>query len=158
MVEEIPDNYPESCRIRAALANFDMSVFTEDSNKKMEDKDKSLAEKLTHEGCLKDSFDEGNDSDNGDNKKKRIDIFKPISNVTIVKEPSMTNKESAGEKNRSILAPKMLGLFSPDQNLNQLSEFERLSSKSQYEQAKKQQTNLHDKLMHFISYLVMVQT
>jgi hypothetical protein len=39
-----------------------------------------------------------------------------------------------------------------------LSEFERLSSKSQYEQAKKQQTNLHDKLMHFISYLVMVQT
>ena len=33
MVEEIPDSYPKTCATRAAFANFDMSVFTEDSNK-----------------------------------------------------------------------------------------------------------------------------
>ena len=34
MTEEVPESYPASCKMRAALQNFDLSVFSEDFTNK----------------------------------------------------------------------------------------------------------------------------
>jgi hypothetical protein len=116
MAEEVPDSYPASCKTRAALQNFDMSVFSEDfTNKKIAKEVRDLASKLEHSKCLSENHG--------------FDNYGPIPKVTIVKEPDSINKDVANEKNRSMFTPKMLGLNTPEQDLHNLGEFERLTSK-----------------------------
>ena len=52
-----------------------------------------------------------------------FDNFGPIPNITIVNDPETDNKDVANEKNRSTFAPKMLGLNTPEQDLQNLGEF-----------------------------------
>ena len=71
---------------------------------------RALGEALDHSACLR-------------NEENLVENFGPVSKVTIVKDPDIQDKDAANEKNRSMLAPKMLGLNTPEQDLHNLSEF-----------------------------------
>ena len=41
-------------------------------------------------------------------------MFEKATNITIIQEPMFASKETENAKNRSIVAPKMFGLSSPE--------------------------------------------
>ena len=78
-----------------------------------------LAGKLNHSGCTRQGILDSLDEDEFMEYEAALDAkFKPVSEVVIVKEPVNTGKGSESEKNRSIVAPRMLGLNSPEQDLH----------------------------------------